>query len=49
MVANGFSDNMQALHGFTEGQPWAELAVGSLGGVLAAVVGGWHITRRDVL
>jgi hypothetical protein len=30
-------------------KPTAELAVGSLGGVLVALLGGWDVTRRDVL
>lgn len=30
-------------------RPMAELAVGSLGGVLVALLGGWDVTRRDVL
>jgi hypothetical protein len=30
-------------------RPVAELAVGSLGGVVVALVGGWDVTRRDVL
>ncbi len=30
-------------------KPWAELAVGSLGGVAVAFLGGWDVTRRDVL
>ncbi|MGD8625469.1 MAG: hypothetical protein PVF47_14625 [Anaerolineae bacterium] len=30
-------------------RPWGEIALGSLGGLLAAVVGGWEVTRREVL
>jgi hypothetical protein len=30
-------------------QPWGEIVLGSLGGLLAAVAGGWEITRREVL
>jgi signal transduction histidine kinase len=30
-------------------QPWGEIALGSLGGLLAAVIGGWEVTSREVL
>lgn len=30
-------------------EPWAELAVGSPGGLVVAFLGGWDVTRRDVL
>jgi hypothetical protein len=30
-------------------EPWAELMVGTLGGVASAILGGWDVTRRDVL
>jgi lantibiotic transport system permease protein len=30
-------------------QPWAELAAGSVGGVVVALLGSWEVTRRDVL
>ncbi|MBN1935088.1 MAG: ABC transporter permease [Anaerolineae bacterium] len=50
IVANGFvSEGMRSLNGFTEGLPWAELLVGSLGGLMAALAGGWQMIRRDVL
>jgi hypothetical protein len=29
--------------------PWPQLLLGSLGGVLVALLGGWDVTRRDVL
>ena len=29
--------------------PLAELAIGSLGGLAIALLGGWEVTRRDVL
>jgi hypothetical protein len=38
------------IYGLEQGlQPWAELAAGSLGGVVVALLGGWEVTRRDVL
>jgi len=50
IVANGFaSEAMRSLHGFTDGVPWAQLLLGSVGGIVAAILGGWHVTRRDVL
>lgn len=50
IVANGFvSESMRSLNGFTEGLPWLELAAGCLGGVIAATIGGWEMTRRDVM
>ncbi len=50
IVANGFvGESMRSLNGFTEGLPWVELLVGSLGGIAAAIAGGWQVTRRDVL
>jgi hypothetical protein len=37
-------------YGLAEGlRPMAELALGSLGGVAVALLGGWEVTRRDVL
>jgi hypothetical protein len=50
IVANGFAgEAMRSLNGFTEGLPWAQLLLGSVGGVAAAILGGWQVTRRDVL
>jgi len=50
IVANGFAnEGMRTLNGFTEGLPWLELLVGSFGGLAAAVIGSWDVTRRDVL
>jgi hypothetical protein len=37
-------------HGLAKGlKPMAELALGSLGGLAVALLGGWQVTRRDVL
>jgi len=30
-------------------KPWGALALGSLGGLAAAVLGGWEVSRRDAL
>jgi hypothetical protein len=50
LVANGFSERIQPLNILEEGVlPIKELLAGSLGGVVAAVLAGWHVTRRDVL
>jgi hypothetical protein len=50
IVANGFSEEaMQTLNGFTDGLPWRELLLGTLGGLLFAVWGGRNVTRRDVV
>lgn len=50
IAANGFaSEAMRSLNGFTEGLPWAQLLLGSAGGIAAAILGGWEVTRRDVL
>ncbi len=50
LVANGFSENIGALNFFAEGVlPVKELLFGSLGGLIAAAMGGWHFVRRDVL
>jgi len=50
LVGNGFSvEAMQTLNGFTDGLPWRELLFGALGGVLVALVGGYDVTRRDVV
>ncbi len=36
--------------GFVEGEAiGAQLAIGTLGGIVIALVGGWEVTRRDVL
>jgi hypothetical protein len=29
--------------------PWPQLLLGSLGGVVVALLGGWDVIRRDVL
>jgi hypothetical protein len=49
IVANGFVDSLSSLNGLTTGLPFKELAFGIFGGVLAALVGGWEMVRRDVL
>jgi hypothetical protein len=50
LIANGFSDTIRPLNVLDEGvRPVKELLVGSLGGVIAAFLAGWHVTRRDVL
>ena len=49
IVANGFVDSISSLNGLTTGLPFKELAFGVLGGVLAALLGGWEMVRRDVL
>ncbi|HOU12252.1 MAG TPA: ABC transporter permease [Anaerolineae bacterium] len=50
LVANGFSKNIGALKTFAEGVlPVKELLFGSIGGLVAAALGGWHFVRRDVL
>ncbi|MFN2109422.1 MAG: ABC transporter permease [Anaerolineae bacterium] len=49
IVANGFVDSMSSLNGLTTGLPFKELAFGIFGGILAALIGGWEIVRRDVL
>ena len=50
LVANGFSDTIRPLNILEEGvRPVKELLVGSMGGVIAAFLAGWHVTRRDVL
>lgn len=50
LVANGFSENISALNILAEGVlPVKELLFGSIGGLVAAVIGGWHFVRRDVL
>ena len=50
LVANGFSENISALNILAEGVlPIKELLFGSLGGLIAAAIGGWHFVRRDVL
>ncbi len=50
LVANGFSENISALNILAEGVlPVKELLFGSIGGLVAAALGGWHFTRRDVL
>ncbi len=50
LVANGFSDTIQPLNILEEGvRPVKELLIGSLGGIAVAVLGGWEMTRRDVL
>jgi hypothetical protein len=50
LVANGFSgEGMQSLNGFTDGLPWRELLLGTLGGLLFAVWGGRNVIRRDVV
>lgn len=49
LVANGFSENIGALNFFAEGVlPVKELLFGSIGGLIAAALGGWHFVRRDV-
>jgi len=30
-------------------KPWITLAIGSLGGLAVAVLGGWEVSRRDVV
>jgi hypothetical protein len=30
-------------------RPWVEVGLGGLGGIAAAALGGWNVTRRDVL
>jgi len=30
-------------------EPWTTLALGSLGGLAVALLGGWEVSRRDVL
>jgi hypothetical protein len=38
------------VNGLEEGQNvGAQLVVGSLGGLLVALLGGWEVSRRDVL
>jgi hypothetical protein len=50
LVANGFSDTIQPLNILEEGvRPVKELLVGSLSDIGVAVLGGWEMTRRDVL
>jgi hypothetical protein len=50
LVANGFSDTIHPLNILEEGvRPLSELLFGSLGGVVAALLGGWEFVRRDVL
>ncbi len=50
LVANGFSDTIRPLNILEEGvRPVKELLVGSVGGLIAAVLAGWEVTRRDVL
>ncbi len=50
LVANGFSENISALNILEEGVlPVKELLFGSVGGLVAAALGGWHFIRRDVL
>ncbi len=50
LIANGFSKSIQPLSILQQGVlPIKELLLGSLGGVIAAAVGGWHFVRRDVL
>lgn len=50
LVANGFSDTIHPLNILTEGvRPVRELLFGSVGGIVAALIGGWHFVRRDVL
>ncbi len=50
LVANGFSDTIQPLNILDEGvRPVKELLMGSVGGILVAIAGGWEVTRRDVL
>lgn len=50
LVANGFNSRINPLNILEEGvRPWRELAAGSLGGLIVAVVGGWDVVRRDVL
>jgi hypothetical protein len=41
LIANGFSTGTPF--------PLAEMAFGGLGGVVVALIGGWEMTRRDVL
>ncbi len=50
LVANGFSDTIRPLNVLEEGvRPIRELLIGSIGGVVAAIVAAWEVTRRDVL
>ena len=50
LVANGYSDTIRPLNILAEGvRPVKELLAGSLGGVVAAALGGWDVIRRDVL
>lgn len=50
LVANGFSETIRPLNILEEGvRPLKELLVGSLGGLLAAAIAAWDVTRRDVL
>ncbi len=49
LVANGFSEYIHPLNVLAEGvRPVKELLIGSVGGVVTAVLGGWNLTRRDV-
>jgi hypothetical protein len=41
LIANGFNKGMPV--------PLPELLFGSVGGIVAAFIGGWEVTRRDVL
>ncbi len=50
LVANGFSGSLGGLNVLEENvAPIKEILFGSLGGLVAAVIGGWHFIRRDVL
>ncbi len=50
LVANGFSGSLGGLNVLEENvTPIRELFFGSVGGIVAAIAGGWQFTRRDVL
>jgi hypothetical protein len=50
LVTNGFSESLSALNILEEGVlPVKELLFGSVGGLIAAMVSGWHFVQRDVL